>query len=99
MMMIMMMMMDADESDARRCLGSPAAGLVHTAVLMGAPVPASKSAWLAARSVVADRLVNCFSKRDWVLGLVYRYQKLSLTASGIDRVPVGRDNPLWAHYE
>lgn len=44
-------------------------------MLLGAPVEASPLRWRMARSVVAGPLVNGFSKRDWVLGIVYRSGK------------------------
>jgi len=44
-------------------IGSPAAGLVHTAVLLGAPVSCAEGPWRRARAMVADRLVNCYSRK------------------------------------
>lgn len=61
---------------------NPAAGIIHTVVMLGAPVTVDKAAWRRARSVVSDRLVNCYSRKDWMLGLIYRYQKMTLSASG-----------------
>lgn len=69
-------------------LGSPASGLVHTVVLMGAPVPCSEASWCKARGIVADRLVNCYSKKDWVLSLMYRYSKFTTNAAGIAEIKV-----------
>jgi hypothetical protein len=69
-------------------LGSPASGLVHTVVLMGAPISCSESSWQKARGMVADRLVNCYSRKDWVLKIMYRYQKLVTNAAGIAPVNV-----------
>lgn len=69
-------------------LGSPASGLVHTVVLMGAPISCSESSWQKARGMVADRLVNCYSRKDWVLKIMYRYQKLVTNAAGIAPVIV-----------
>jgi pimeloyl-ACP methyl ester carboxylesterase len=59
-------------------VGERAAGLVHSAVLMGTPVSSSASQWSRARSVVADRLVNVYSTKDWILHVVYRTQQLAL---------------------
>ncbi|RUS15585.1 hypothetical protein BC937DRAFT_92262 [Endogone sp. FLAS-F59071] len=45
------------------------AGLVDTAILIGAPVSAANlEQWDAVASVVARRIVNCYSEDDWVLG-------------------------------
>jgi Protein of unknown function (DUF726) len=41
-------------------------------VLVGAPIGTRLKRWRRARSVVAGRLVNCYSTRDFVLGLIYR---------------------------
>ena len=39
---------------------------------MGAPVSTRPERWAMARAAVAGRLVNAYSRRDWVLGLIYR---------------------------
>jgi len=57
---------------------SRALALVENAVLLGAPVAATPKRWLRARRVVAGRLVNGFSKRDWMLRLVYRTKAWSI---------------------
>ena len=49
-----------------------AAGYVETVVLLGTPVSLRPERWAMARSVVSGRFINGFSRRDWVLGLVYR---------------------------
>jgi hypothetical protein len=41
-------------------------------VLLGAPVSTRLDRWALARSCVSGRLINGFSSRDWILGLVYR---------------------------
>lgn len=56
-------------------------GLVQNAYLFGAPVVASKDDYLKARSVVSGRLVNGYSKNDWILGYLFR-----ATSGGIMRV-------------
>lgn len=47
-------------------------GIVEHVVVMGAPVSTRLERWAMARSVVAGRFVNAYSRRDWVLGLIYR---------------------------
>lgn len=49
-----------------------AAGIVESVVLMGAPVSVRSERWAMARRVVSGRFVNAYSRRDWVLGLIYR---------------------------
>lgn len=48
------------------------AGIVEHVVVMGAPVSTRLERWAMARSVVAGRFVNAYSRRDWMLGLIYR---------------------------
>ncbi|KAI0596027.1 hypothetical protein F4775DRAFT_585158 [Biscogniauxia sp. FL1348] len=47
-------------------------GIVENAVMMGAPCPSDIHAWVAMKSVVAGRLVNVWSKTDYLLGFLYR---------------------------
>lgn len=49
-------------------------GIVEQAVLLGAPVNTGRGdneRWHMARRAVAGRLVNAYSRSDWVLGTVY----------------------------
>lgn len=50
-----------------------AQGIVYNAVLLGAPVALLPADWLAVRRVVARRLVNAYSSRDWLLSLLFRF--------------------------
>lgn len=44
-------------------------GIVDNVVLMGAPLSSSnKELWDLMSSVVSNRMVNCYSPNDWVLG-------------------------------
>jgi hypothetical protein len=57
--------------------------IVENAVLIGAPVCSSRlDPWRKARGVVAGRLINCFSSRDWILALIYRTKTWSLGVAG-----------------
>ncbi|CAL8467974.1 g7512 [Coccomyxa elongata] len=49
-----------------------AKGVVEHVVLMGVPVSTRVERWAMTRSAVAGRFVNAYSRRDWVLGLIYR---------------------------
>ena len=46
--------------------------IVENAVLLGAPVAAHPARWAMARRAVAGRLVNGYSRSDWILGVVFR---------------------------
>jgi Protein of unknown function (DUF726) len=52
--------------------GERGQGIVENAVLLGAPLGTATKRWKKVRSVVAGRLVNGYSTRDFVLSLVYR---------------------------
>lgn len=47
-------------------------GIVQNVYLMGAPVTANDKTWKEARSIVAGRFVNAFSRSDWILGWLFR---------------------------
>ena len=59
-------------------------GLVENAILIGSPVSSDAHKWLKARSVVSSRLVNCYSERDWVLGVMFKVRSTEgLLGSGV----------------
>jgi len=62
------------------------AGIVDTAVLCGLPFSARAEDWEAARSVVADRLVNCYSQSDWLLALCFRVTAFDRGCAGLQKV-------------
>ena len=41
----------------------------------------SPEKWALARDAVAGRLVNAYSKNDWTLGVLYRYQRFTSTVA------------------
>ena len=47
-------------------------GIVEHACLLGTPVAVRPERWAMARSVVAGRLINGYSRKDWLLAVVYR---------------------------
>ena len=59
---------DPDPSRA----GGGNGAIVENAVLLGAPVAAHPARWAMARRAVAGRLVNGYSRSDWILGVVFR---------------------------
>ena len=48
-----------------------ARGIIQDVVLLGAPVSTTEERWRMARRVVAGRLVNGYSRKDWLLGTLY----------------------------
>ncbi|KAF9186074.1 hypothetical protein BGZ51_002262 [Haplosporangium sp. Z 767] len=59
-------------------------GLVNSAVLLGAPIKTDRiEDWEAASSVVSHRFVNGYSKKDVVLGSIFRLHALGLDVAGL----------------
>ncbi|KAG0039934.1 hypothetical protein BGZ82_006047 [Podila clonocystis] len=62
-------------------------GLVNSVVLLGAPIKTDLTdKWKAASSVVANRFVNGYSKKDVVLGSIFRLHALGLDVAGLHPV-------------
>lgn len=51
------------------------ASIVEDAILMGTPNHISIKSWEACRRVVAGRLVNCYSRKDLILSLMFQMKK------------------------
>lgn len=47
-------------------------GLIEDVLLFGAPIVVKKDQLILARSVVGGRFVNGYSKKDWILGYLFR---------------------------
>ncbi|KAI9033365.1 hypothetical protein DFJ74DRAFT_652217 [Hyaloraphidium curvatum] len=61
-------------------------GIVENAFLLGAPVSSAPERWMRARRVVAGRMVNAYSKNDWVLAFCYRTLNFKLGVAGLGPV-------------
>jgi len=53
------------------------ASIIEDAILMGTPNHLNMQSWEACRCVVAGRLVNCYSKNDLILSLMFQINRLS----------------------
>lgn len=62
-------------------------GIVDSAFLLGCPVEADEQRWAAARSIVADRLVNGYAPGDWLLSLVSRASLNVSSIAGLTPIP------------
>ncbi|KAL6041116.1 Transmembrane and coiled-coil domain-containing protein 4 [Balamuthia mandrillaris] len=63
-----------------------AKGIVMDAFLLGTPVSTSPEDWQACKSIVAGRLVNAYSRSDWLLGVLYRAAHLSFGVAGLEAI-------------
>jgi hypothetical protein len=54
------------------------ASIVEDAILMGSPNHLSLLSWKACREIVAGRLVNCFSQKDYMLSLMFQVKRSSV---------------------
>ncbi len=53
------------------------ASIVEDAILMGLPNHLSLNSWESCRCVVAGRLINCYSRRDLILSLMFQIKRLA----------------------
>ena len=61
-------------------------GLVESVVLLGAPVPSDSSAWRRIRAVVSGRVINAYSKNDFILSFLYRTSSYQYGVAGLREV-------------
>ena len=61
-------------------------GLVENVVLLGTPCPSDVADWRRIRSVVSGRVVNVFSKQDFILGFLYRTSSVQLGVASLQPV-------------
>ncbi|KAJ8106668.1 hypothetical protein ONZ43_g6985 [Nemania bipapillata] len=61
-------------------------GIVENVVLFGAPCPSEIRVWTAMKSIVTGRLVNVYSKNDYLLGFLYRTCAWSFGIAGLQPI-------------
>lgn len=47
-------------------------GLIENVILLGSPITIKRDQMVLARSVVSGRFINGYSKKDWILGYLFR---------------------------
>jgi len=67
-------------------LGREPASIIEDVVLMGCPASVNATTWNSCRDIVGGRLINCYSKNDMILALMYRVKNF---ASSLLTAPVG----------
>ena len=58
-------------------------GLVESVIMLGAPIPSDIGTWRAMRTAVSGRLVNVYSKNDYLLAFLYRTTGLQYGVAGL----------------
>ncbi|KAL6719050.1 hypothetical protein ACLMJK_003285 [Lecanora helva] len=58
-------------------------GLIESAVLLGAPIPSDIGTWRSMRTAVTGRLINVYSKNDYLLAFLYRTSSLQYGVAGL----------------
>lgn len=61
-------------------------GLVESVVLIGAPTPSTSGDWRMIRTVVAGRVVNVYSTKDYLLGYLYRSANIQYGVAGLQAI-------------
>ncbi|WEW57198.1 hypothetical protein PRK78_002660 [Emydomyces testavorans] len=61
-------------------------GLIESAILLGSPAPSDTVQWRLIRTVVSGRLVNVYSKKDFMLRFFYRTQSMQMNVAGIQPI-------------
>ena len=62
-------------------------GLVQDVLIMGTPVTPDPELFSSARSIVSGRFINCYSTRDWLLGVLF-WEGISKPAAGLSPIDV-----------
>merc|ERR1711971_409214 len=63
-------------------------GIIMNVILLGAPVSTDKKRWSNIRRIVAGRVINCYSSRDWMLNFLFRSTQTTLSVAGLKPVDV-----------
>jgi len=61
-------------------------GLIENIVLIGTPAPSDSEDWTKIRSVVSGRVINVYSTRDYILGLIYRASSIRIDVAGLQPI-------------
>ena len=78
---------DADGNKVSAAEYASVDSIVQNATLISAPVPNDRASWEAIRKVVSGRVINGFTSKDWLLGVVHRSTALASSCAGMVQVP------------
>lgn len=62
--------------------------IVSNAIFIGLPATTSTKVWNNIRMVVTSRIINVYSKNDWLLGFLYRYMEWKINVAGLMPIKV-----------
>ncbi|XP_027698512.1 transmembrane and coiled-coil domain-containing protein 4-like isoform X1 [Vombatus ursinus] len=61
-------------------------GIIEDVILLGAPVEGEAKYWKPLKKVVSGRIINGYSRGDWLLSFVYRTSSVQLKVAGLQPV-------------
>ncbi|XP_078281425.1 transmembrane and coiled-coil domain-containing protein 4 isoform X2 [Rhinoraja longicauda] len=69
-------------------------GIIEDVVLLGAPVEGGAKHWKPLTRVVAGRIINGYSRGDWLLNFVYRSSSIQLNVAGLQPIVMNNDKMI-----
>lgn len=61
-------------------------GLIENVVFLGGPCPSDAPDWRRIRAIVSGRVVNVFSKQDYILAFLYRTSSVQFGVAGLQPI-------------
>ncbi|CAC5401214.1 Uncharacterized membrane protein F35D11.3,Transmembrane and coiled-coil domain-containing protein 4 [Mytilus coruscus] len=71
-----------EEMAKRKCCE----GIIEDVILLGAPVSGDAKSWKNLGKVVAGKIINGYSKADWLLKFLYRTSSVQLSVAGLQPI-------------
>jgi len=67
----------SDEVEQRKKYSREPASIIEDVILMGMPNHLSTRSWLSMRRLISGRLINCYSKNDFILKFLFQIKRMS----------------------
>ncbi|XP_071146143.1 transmembrane and coiled-coil domain-containing protein 4-like isoform X1 [Mytilus edulis] len=71
-----------EEMAKRKCCE----GIIEDVILLGAPVTGDEKSWKTLGKVVAGKIINGYSKADWMLKFLYRTSSVQFSVAGLQPI-------------